>query len=163
MRTFVGCLLLCLAALLPREAAAQSHCVQGERNYLSCKVGKKVVSVCTQGKGGEMTVQYRFGALGKVEMKTPEPARRVADAVKGGRVMFAGGGGLWLRFKAGDVSYVVFSGIGRGWESEGVAVEKGGREIARLKCKSAPFSDSGGEDILDFTDDGGESEFGFNP
>jgi len=173
MRTSVPCLVLLLASLVPDVVAAQgkpkpkpqpqSHCVTGERNYLSCSLGKKVLSVCTQGSGEEMTVQYRFGALGKVEKKAPDPALPVAQAVTGGRVMFSGGGGLWLRFKSGDVTYVVFSGIGRGWESEGVAVEKDGKEIARLQCKSAPFSDSGGDEILDFTDDGGMPEFDFNP
>ena len=57
--------------------------------------------------------------------------------------MYSGGGSAFLKFKNGDFTYTVFTGIGRGWEKEGVVIEKSGKQIAYLPCKGGWQSEIG--------------------
>lgn len=57
--------------------------------------------------------------------------------------MYAGGGGAYLRLLNGGYSYVLYTGIGRGWEKEGLALEKNGHLIKNFECKSSAISEIG--------------------
>ena len=58
--------------------------------------------------------------------------------------MYAGGGGAYLRFSNGQVSYVVYTAIGRGFgTADGVAVEKAGKLVANVKCVGTSTSEMG--------------------
>lgn len=57
--------------------------------------------------------------------------------------MYSGGGSAFLKFKNGDHTYVVFTGIGKGWEKEGVLIRTSGKQIAYLPCKGVWQSEIG--------------------
>jgi hypothetical protein len=60
--------------------------------------------------------------------------------------MFAGGGGAWIRFRNGNVAYVVYAGIGR-WGEGGATMEKSGVVIEQpskqvvLECDTPPINE----------------------
>ena len=115
----------------------------------SCKTGAKTVSVCASAGASKQKgyLQYRFGKTGPGEAaEVALPAGEVVpqQAATGVSVPFAGGGGSWLRFRKGEYSYVVYSGIGL-WgpkgeiqEKQGVVVERNGKSIAHLRCAAEP-------------------------
>ena len=54
--------------------------------------------------------------------------------------------GAWLRFRNGQTAYTLYTGIGK-WgpkgatqEKQGLAVERGGKLVANLKCNARPVS-----------------------
>jgi hypothetical protein len=142
--------LLALIYLMAFHAnAADSHCSDQEQIVFSCSLGKKIVSVCAS---AELTpssgyLQYRFGAKSALELILP--ASRDSNQKKtilANTLMFAGGGGGYLRFMNGRYQYVVYTAIGRGWGTkEGVLVKKGAKQIANLKCQDIPTSQLGND------------------
>jgi len=126
--------------------AADSHCSAGEATVFNCSAGKKIVSLCASHDLDKTAgyLQYRFGPKGAPEIQAPAAKTHPAAAVKSGTLMFSGGGGAYLRIANAGYEYVVYSATGRGWGSkEGVAVEKGGRLVANVKCKGAVQSELG--------------------
>ncbi len=132
----------------PKQA---SFCTAAETVIFSCRTGGKMVSVCASKDAGKDDgyVQYRFGKpdsrepLELVLNDNEQPARRVAA---GETVPFSGGGGAWMRFFKGQLTYTVYSGIGK-WgpngeprEKAGLVVEQSGKRVAVLKCDN-PKSD----------------------
>ena len=123
--------------------AASTLCLKDEDTIFNCSTGKKVISVCAS---KDVTpehgyLQYRFGPPAKVEITIPA-SRSVppAQSAVAHTVMFSGGGGAFLRFKAGEFEYVVYSAIGRGWGTkDGVAIEKNGKPLTHISCKDAPI------------------------
>lgn len=122
-----------------------SFCTPMENVIFACRTGAKMVSVCASKDAGPTRgyLQYRFGkpdSADPLELVLPEsqlPPPRVAT---GQAVPFAGGGGAWMTFAKGPVSYTLYSGIGK-WgprgelrEKAGLAVDQGGKRIAVLKC-----------------------------
>ena len=80
-------------------------------------------------------MQYRFGAIGlKPEFVYPKAQEHPKDHFKSGTLMYSGGGGAYVEFNNGEYKYVIFAGIGKGWEREGVVVSKSGKQIALLEC-----------------------------
>ncbi len=124
-------------------AAANSFCTAAETVVFTCQTQVKQVSVCASRTLSPTTgyVQYRFGMPG-APLEVAHPAGEVhpLKAAYGASVMFAGGGGAWLRFRNASYAYVVYSGIGR-WGSngeptskEGLVVERDGITVAHFKC-----------------------------
>lgn len=122
-----------------------SFCTAEEEVVFACRTGAKLVSVCAA-QGANATsghVQYRFGRPdpdAPLELQVPDARIVAGQAATGESVPFAGGGASWMRFRRGDYAYVVYSGIGH-WgpqgetgERAGVVVERGGRQIASLRC-----------------------------
>jgi hypothetical protein len=137
-----------------KPAAQASFCTPLEVNVFSCKSGAKMASVCaskvhSKNKG---YLQYRFGKFDSnepLEMMWPEGEVVPSKAAKGEYTPFAGGGGTHLRFTKGDTSYIVYAGSGR-WgpkgepmDKQGIAVERGGKLIANLKCTDLGDSELG--------------------
>jgi len=133
------------------RAAAPTLCRPGETVVFSCPTGTRTASVCASAglsaSGGEM--QYRFGRANAVELAFPAPGTRPADAFTTGTLMFAGGGGAWLRFETGGYRYTVFDAIGKWGRGgaplgvAGVAVQKDGKEIANVRCTADPSGELG--------------------
>lgn len=151
-----GCLSILCA--LPAFAAPPTLCQADEDNIFNCHAGKKVISVCASkdASADHGYLQYRFGAPGKVELTVPnERSVHPARTAAAGTLMFSGGGGGYLRFKAGDFDYVVYTAIGKGWgEKDGVAVEQNGKRRGHVSCTDEPVSKMG----ADFSKKAGLSE-----
>jgi hypothetical protein len=89
-------------------------------------------------------MQYRFGLQGlKPEFVFPQSPDHPKKYFRSGTLMYSGGGGAYLEFSSNDYKYVIFTGIGKGWEKEGVVVSKGGKQIALLRCQSPSVSELG--------------------
>lgn len=112
----------------------QTHCSKQEEIAFSCNTGKKIVSVCGT---KQKTLSYRFGILGKPELifESNNPT--------GDTLMYSGGGGAYLRLTNGEYSYVLYTGIGRGWAKEGLTLERNGRFIKNFECKNSALSEIG--------------------
>ena len=147
-RTFA---LLCFFTIAVSVSAfagsASSHCSADEKVIFSCKVAKsKVVSLCASPSLNTTSgyLQYRFGPLGQSpELVFPATKDHPKDHFKGGTLMYSGGGGAYLEFFNGDFEYVVYTGVGRGWEKEGLDVLKAGKQVSNLRCLTEPVSELG--------------------
>ncbi len=137
---------LCVAMMSTAVLAADSHCTAAEETVFSCDLGKKVVSVCaskplTTDSG---YLQYRYGMLGKPELLFPQTSVSPKKVIQARTLMFAGGGGAYLRFNSGSTSYIVYSAIGQGWGTkDGVAVEQNGKTKTHWECKNIPTANMG--------------------
>jgi hypothetical protein len=125
--------------------AKRSLCSSLETVVFSCEVkNQRIVSVCASQTLSATTgyVQYRFGKPSKIEVAVPKTATdSVAittawrDDVRYRTVMYAGGGGVYLRFNQAPYSYIAYSAMGRGWiRKAGVTVIKGDKTIVTNKC-----------------------------
>jgi len=140
--TLIGGLLVLIAAPV---WAGESHCSAQEQIVFSCSLGKKMVSVCASNdfSANSGYLQYRFGLKGAPELVFPDltEAAPAASYVQARTLMFAGGGGGYLRFINGQHHYIVYTAIGKRWGAkDGVAVEKNGQRIASLECRDVPVS-----------------------
>ena len=126
---------------------ARSHCLAQERVIFSCPTSRtKVVSICSSPAltATSGTMQYRFGLQGqKPEFVFPQGLDHPKKYFRSGTLMYSGGGGAYLEFSSNDYKYVIFTGIGKGWEKEGVVVSKGGKQVALLRCQSPAVSELG--------------------
>jgi len=137
-------LLAALALLLAKPAmAAATLCQPREKVVFACTTGKKLVSVCaSEGlKPGAGAMYYRFGTKDKIELAFPEAPTMPAKFASVGSLMYSGGGATYLRLQNGGYHYVAYSGMGKGWDKQGVAVEKGGKIVANLLCKDLAGGD----------------------
>ena len=137
--------LVCLVACPAR--AADTLCRAQEQTIFSCTLGTKMVAVCaspdlspTQGYA-----QYRFGPKNAPAFTLPattEPSSRTA--IQARTLMFAGGGGGYIRFLNGQYHYIVYTAIGKGWGTkDGVVVKKDGKLLTHLTCQDVPVSKLG--------------------
>ncbi|OYX02939.1 MAG: hypothetical protein B7Z15_18690 [Rhizobiales bacterium 32-66-8] len=132
-------------------SGAPTLCRPGETVVFSCPTGGRTASVCASAdlSSATGTMTYRYGRPDAVELSFPAAGVRPADAFTSGTLMFAGGGGAWLRFENGGVRYTVFSAIGKWGRGgaplgvAGVAVQKGGTEIANVRCRADPTGELG--------------------
>ncbi|MDP1549543.1 MAG: hypothetical protein Q8L97_05210 [Nitrosomonas sp.] len=125
--------------------AAESLCNTQEQIIFSCSLGKKMVSVCASNdfSANSGYLQYRFGQKDALELAFPNltESAPAAQSVQARTLMFAGGGGGYLRFINGQHHYIVYTAIGKGWGAkDGVAVEKNNQLIANLECQDIPVS-----------------------
>lgn len=130
----------------PNDPAQQATlCEAGETVRCSCLTGSRIVSVCSPGNAGAAQLRYRFGKAGSPpELSLGAPTGPVNPAIYGRTGTFAGGGGPRVRFRNGNVAYVVYIGVGRWGEEgasatkDGVVVERRGEVIANLECDMPP-------------------------
>lgn len=88
-------------------------------------------------------MQYRFGPRGALELIFPALTETADSArfIQARTMMFAGGGGGYLRFINGNYHYIVYTAIGKGWGAkDGVAIEKDQQLMASLACQDVPIS-----------------------
>jgi hypothetical protein len=135
------------------SASRTSFCVAPETVVFECQTGEKTISVCASGDANARRghLQYRFGipSNGAAELTLPPAPIVPPKAATGQSVPFSGGGGSWLRFDNGPVSYTVYTGIGK-WgpggairEKAGLLVARGDKAVASLKCSGKPRSEIG--------------------
>lgn len=139
----------CLGGLFTLTAlpvwATESLCDAQEQVIFSCSLGKKTVSVCASNdfSANSGYLQYRFGQKDAFELAFPNLSESApaSQSVQARTLMFAGGGGGYLRFINGQHHYIVYAAIGKGWGvKDGVAVEKNNQLIANLECQDIPVS-----------------------
>lgn len=140
--------LLPALVLLAGRVQAAGLCVPGEEPVFACPVGRQTLSVCAQAPAGAPAVlTYRFGrrsAIGLAITATVAPSAPEGARVSARTLMFAGGGGAYLRFVHGEHHYVVYSAIGRGWgQKQGVSVQRGGKALAVRRCTAKAVSTLG--------------------
>lgn len=78
---------------------------------------------------------YTYGQADTIEMTLPGTA--LGSQVYKAEPMFSGGGAIYVRFTHGAYSYVAYSGIGRGWNFEGLLVYEGRKLVMHKECKDA--------------------------
>lgn len=141
--------------------ASDTLCVAKEKIIFSCSTGKEIISVCSSEYLSSDTgyVQYRYGTKTMVELTFPEQKTHPKDFTKGGNLTFSGGGGSYMSLNNGEYSYIVYSGIGKNWEKDGLVVKKSGETLSNIPCKSSVVSNIG----LDFYEKNAvpEDEAGF--
>jgi hypothetical protein len=154
---FVGLQLsVCLAAKadgssvpIARQAAkpVPTLCGAGEEPVFSCGVsGQRIVSACASAglSPSAGSLIYKLGKSGKADIVLPASTDGWRQQVSWGQVMYAGGGGSYLRFNAEPYTYVVYSAVGRGWgEKNGVMVLNDGRMASFHRCLGRVQSELG--------------------
>jgi len=125
----------------------KSLCQTKEKVVFSCSTGKKLISVCASENLSSSAgyVQYRFGTNEKLEFSFPEPKAHPDSFSTKGILAYSGGGAGYMRLNKGAYSYVVYSGMGQGWDKQGVAVEKNGKLLSNILCKDTSIKNNGPE------------------
>lgn|GEM_PF-2202960 len=120
------------------QAATSTHCMPEEQVIFSCSVGKKVVSMCVSDSLGPAsgTAQYRFGALGKIELKIPAQPQHPTTFSRLGVMRGPAWADTHIRVANGEYAYTVYEGEGKGWQRSGVLVTKKDQTLANLSCVS---------------------------
>jgi hypothetical protein len=117
----------------------KSHCAPKEKVIFSCATANaKIISLCSSSTltSSEGYLQYRFGPAGKPELVYPATREHPSEYFQFGNLLYAGGGGEFLRFKNGEYTYTLFSAVIKGeGDQVGVVVNKSGEQIAYLPCK----------------------------
>jgi hypothetical protein len=128
-------------------SAVGSLCFSDEEVIFSCSSEKgKTISLCSSSILTESDgyLQYRYGVIGKIpELVYPKRPEHPKERFISGTVPYSGGGAAYLRFNKSKYSYTVFTGIGKGWEKEGVVVKKSGKQIAYVACDGPLISELG--------------------
>ncbi len=127
--------------------AVGSLCFVDEAVVFSCSSTKgKTISLCSSSilTASDGYLQYRYGVIGKIpELVFPKRQEHPKEHFLSGTVPYSGGGAAFLRFSISDYIYTVFTGIGKGWEKEGVIVNKSGKQIAHVLCDEPLISELG--------------------
>ncbi len=129
------------------DPAVASLCFFDEAIVFSCSSSKgKTISLCSSSVLTESDgyLQYRFGVIGEVpEFIFPKRQEHPKERFTSGTVPYSGGGASYLKFSKGKYSYRVFTGVGKGWEKEGVVVKKSGKQITYVACDGPFISELG--------------------
>ncbi len=128
------------AATTPALVAG-TNCSNVELVVFSCSTTNNLtMSVCSAG-GPQGYIQYRQGKQGAApDFTTPAEKVVPARAATGEHLPFAGGGGMWMRFKSGSYGFVTYSGTGRWGRNgasksiDGIVIEKDGKRTTNVKC-----------------------------
>jgi len=128
-------------------SAVGSLCFVDEAVVFSCSSADgKIISLCSSPTltASDGYLQYRYGVKGKIpELVYPKMPEHPKENFLSGTVPYSGGGASYLKFSKGKYIYTVFTGIGKGWEKEGVVVKKSGKQIAHTPCDGSLISELG--------------------
>lgn len=129
-----------LFCMLPAaaQAATPTHCLPEEQVIFSCSVGKKVVSMCaTRALDPESgTAQYRFGAVGRIELKIPAQPQHPKTFSQLGVMRGWAWDDTHLRVVNGEYAYTLYAVAEEGRQRSGVLVSKQGRTLSNFSCVS---------------------------
>lgn len=148
--------LLFAILILPHTGSATApepatHCSSTEQVVFSCATARQqIISLCASCALTTTSgyLQYRFGKRDRApELIYPASQAHPAKHFLSRTLTYAGGGGAYLKFSNGGFSYIVFTGIGKGWEKEGVVVNRSGKQIAYLSC-AGPWTSAVGPDLF---------------
>lgn len=140
----LGCVGASVVADAGPDRSPGTGCKSGEQLVFGCNTGaNRNVSVCASPDLSPTTgmLEYRFTRKGKIELVVPSASSSAADwrtQVKAGQVMYAGGGGAYLRFEENLHGYVVYSATGRGWgQKHGLMVVAPNGKQTVQRCQGA--------------------------
>jgi hypothetical protein len=141
-------LLISLACLTASPAfGADTFCSVHEQTVFSCTLGQNTVSVCASDDLSPTRgyLQYRFGPRNSTVFLLPASTQSSSRAsIRARSLMFAGGGGSYIRFLNGRYQYIAYSAMGKDWGTkDGVAVEKDGKLLRHFTCQDVPVSKLG--------------------
>lgn len=117
-----------------KEVKNADFCRPGDARIFSCKVNSKsTISLCANNSSeSRKPLQYRFTTAGKTELEIPSEG---ANQAAFGRLMYAGGGGVYIKFVHESLEYFVFSRTLKEAKMEaGVYIQKDNEKIKMLKC-----------------------------
>jgi hypothetical protein len=130
---------LLAAMATPAHAASASLCAGNETAVFSCALGKKTASLCAS-KDLNATkgyLYYAYGKPGAVELSAPDKTMAARAGLARGNIAYSGGGADYVRIRSGAFSYVIYSGMGKGWEQDGVVVQKDGKILSSHICPAS--------------------------
>lgn len=144
-------ILVLTCALLPAlgahaATAAPSLCEATEAVVLTCslKGSTKLLSLCADANfpAPGASLQYRFGAPGKVELRYPEAQSNGRKSFFYSATGYAGGGEAHIRFANGAYDYILFERTVQGESggkrkpqfSAGVITRKAGKVLSVRTC-----------------------------
>jgi hypothetical protein len=118
--------------------AAESLCQENEVVMFSCRIGSKIVSLCSSRDVSATSgyIQYRFGRPGrKPELTYPQAGVKPTDAFSYYYDGYAKGSTHQLTFTNGLYSYTLYSERHVfEWSGSGVVVEEIDKQVANLRC-----------------------------
>lgn len=129
------------------DSEVASFCFSDEEVVFSCRsTDGETISLCSSSKvtKSDGFMQYRFGTVGQIPTFIfPKALRHPKDDFKSGTVPYSGGGASYIKFIREDYSYTVFTGIGKGWEKEGLVVKKMDEPFSYIQCDGSVVSELG--------------------
>lgn len=134
----LSCVTIAMVVACSEARSAPATCTADEEELFACVSGRNRISVCASSGWTAQTgyLQYRFGPPGHARLTLPagSAATHPAQSATAGEIVVIGGGGVYVRFSAGDFDYVVYSMVSARGEQDGVVVEKGGKRLSSFKC-----------------------------
>lgn len=124
-------------------AETNSLCQRNEQVLFSCPTkNAKIISLCASENLSSTSgyLQYRFGKKNNIELYYPEDKVPPKKAFTGRSQMFSGGGGIYLRFTKNNYDYITYSGLGKGWEINGLILLKNLTFLSYFPCTEQPIS-----------------------
>lgn len=121
-----------------------SLCRSNEQTLFTCPTkSNKIASICASKNLSATSgyMQYRFGQPQNIELSYPSEQTPPNKAFMGRSQMFSGGGGIYLRFSKNNDDYILYSGIGKGWEINGIILLQNGKFISYIPCINQPISE----------------------
>lgn len=134
----LSCVTITMVVASSQARSAPATCTFDEEELFACMSGRNRISVCaSSGWTAQIGyLQYRFGPPGHARLTLPAAsvATPPARSATAGEIVVIGGGGVYVRFSAGDFDYVVYSMVNARGEQDGVVVEQGGKRLSSFKC-----------------------------
>lgn len=126
-------------ALQASAQPAPGHCTAAERVQFSCEVASKTVSLCAAGAGDAMTLDYRYGRIGQVELQHTADGRPGSRFVASSQPLQPGAQVQQVWFDRAGHRYLLAVCVGGMCPQDAVlAVLRGGRVVSRQVCKPSP-------------------------
>lgn len=125
-------------------SATNSLCRNDEKVLFACLTkNEKSISICASNDLSATSgyMQYRFGKKNNIELDYPATKLPPNKEFTGRSQMFSGGGGVYLRFNKNDYDYILYSGIGKGWDVTGLVLLKNAKLFSYFPCKTKPISE----------------------
>ena len=123
------------------ETPTVGHCAAAETSLFHCEVSKsKHISLCqTADKSG---IQYRFGAIGTVELAFPEDASTAASVFSYEEKALARASQRDVTFTNKTVTYTVFEVTGgAGDAGAGVSITENDKLLATVSCLNETWTE----------------------
>src|SRR4051794_14444802 len=105
MRVLLAALLLVVGQVARGD---DSLCNENENIVFSCKVGKKIISLCRQAQPSK-NLTYRYGVHGRLELVYPAPGSRARGAFYRATLPLFGGAVETVTFTRSGYEYSVYS------------------------------------------------------
>lgn len=125
-----------LAPYANDSLATDNLCKDGEINFSSCRVGKKIASFCvSENQSVENAyIQYRFGTPKEIEFVFPADRTQSKSLFFNSMRTYTDGAEMRLSFKSGDYHYIFFNIDSPHGDSRGIYIFKNGTLIKELPC-----------------------------